>query len=62
MTERSNGQFSSGERLQASAEYFGVSIRNKLLDFVMSALPDWKCTDKQAASIVCEFQDTGSAI
>jgi hypothetical protein len=55
-------RFSSGERQQAPAEFVGVLIRNKLLDFVVSAFPEWKRTSKKVASIVCEFQDAGSPI
>ena len=52
----------SGERLQAPAEVVGVSIRKKFLDFVVSALPEWKRLSKQVASFVCEFQEAGSSI
>ena len=62
MGEQIECRFSSGERPQAPAEFLGVSIRNKSLDFLVSALPDWKRFGKHVASIVCKFQDAGSPI
>ena len=55
-------RFPSGERPQAPAKYVGISTGNKLLDFVVSALPLWKRTSKQVESIVCECEEAGSPI